>query len=62
MIILAAYLFGVAVMAFVGGYALGQQSKRNAPADIFYSAILAILWPVTCFVMFGWRHEEHERK
>ena len=62
MIVLAVYLFGIAVMAFVAGYALGQQSKRNAPADIFYSVILAILWPVACFVMFGWRHEERERK
>ena len=62
MIILAIYLFGTAVMAFVAGYAIGQQSKQNTPADIFYSVILAILWPVTCFVMFGWHHGDHERK
>jgi len=49
-------------MAFIGGYALGQQSKRNAPADIFYSVILAILWPVTCFVMSGWACEERNRE
>ena len=60
MIVLAVYLFGIAVMAFVGGYALGQQSKRNAPADIFYSAMLAIIWPVTCIVMFGWAYGERK--
>ena len=62
MIILAVYLFGIAVMAFIGGYALGQQSKRNAPADIFYSVILAILWPITCFVMSDWACEERNRE
>ena len=53
MIILAVYLFGVTVMAFVGGCAIGQQSKNETPADIFYSAMLAILWPVTCLILFG---------
>ena len=60
MIVLAVYLFGVTVMAFVGGCAIGQQSKNETPADIFYSAMLAILWPVTCLILFGWAYEERK--
>lgn len=60
MIILAVYLFGVVVMAFIGGCAIAQQSKHETPADIFYSAMLAIIWPVTCIVMFGWAYGERK--